>query len=169
MINEILFILILMILPKERFRINNRIAIRFNIRDENNTPIKDAKISIRPCKSERIINILTCYRGRALIRGICRNNYKITISKNGYIEKTFIIKACKNTNCNINLYHINRNRIYGYVTDINNKAVNKAVVILYKVVSKKIYIPKKFIYTDFTGEYNFFNIPNGTYIVKAVK
>lgn len=169
MINRFLFILILMILPREKYKINSRIYIKFNVRDENNIPIKDAKISIRAYKSKKIINILTCYRGRALTSGICKNTYKITISKKGYTEKTFIIKAFKNINCNISLCHINTNRIYGYITDINNRVVNKAIVVLYKVISKKVYIPKKFTYTDFTGEYNFFNIPKGKYIIKAIK
>lgn len=169
MINRFIFILILLMLPRQKYKFDNGICIKFNVRDENNIPVRDAKISIRPYKCRNIRNTSTCCRGIACIRGLYKNAYKVTISKVGYITKTFIIKVYKNMSCNITFNHKKITRIYGYIVDTHKRPINRASVILFRVISKGVYVPKRFTYTDYRGQYNFFNVPKGIYIVKAIK
>lgn len=163
--NKHLFFLIMLVSINK----NRKVNIKFNVKDENNRVVKGALIRIKPYNSRQLMNIKTCCHGSALLRGVFKNIYEITICKKGYKEKRFLIKACKNINCNICLCHYNDNRLYGYITDFKNEAVDNAIVVLYRVICENVYVPEKFTYTDFTGEYNFFDILNGKYIIKAIK
>ncbi|MEW8955797.1 hypothetical protein [Clostridium sp.] len=166
MYNKYLLFLIILLLIKEK----NKVNIKFNVKDENNGIVKGALIKIKPYNSREVTNIKTCSHGSALLKGVPKNTYEVTVCKKGYKEKRLLVRAYKNITCNVCLsYYYNNNRLYGYITDSKSKPIDNAIVVLYEVVCEKVYIPKRFTYTDFTGEYNFFNIPNGKYIIKAIK
>lgn len=167
MTNSFLFIIIILFLLNK----NNSVNIKFNVRDENNKAIKGAFIIIKEYNTGNLINVMTCCHGLASFKGIINDSYQVVIYKKGYRVKTFNVNACKDINCNICLcrcvYKVNR--LYGYITDSEKKIIDRAAVVLYRVVGERRYVAKRFTYTDFTGEYNFFDIPKGNYIVKAIK
>lgn len=148
---------------------DDTINIRFNIRNENNKCVNGALISILPYNSKNIVNMTTFCDGSAILNNTCKNIYKVVIHKPAYKTKTFFIKACNDINCNICLCRCKKNRLYGYITNQCNEIVDGAIVVLYRVIGKHVYFPVRFNYTNFTGEYNFFDIPKGCYIIKAIK
>lgn len=172
MINNFLFILATLFLCKtynNNISCNNSVNITFKIINEHNKCVSGAVINIIAYNSNQVLNLATSCNGLASLTAAYRNVYKVVIYKQGYKKKTFFVNPYKNINCNICLCYCIQNRLYGFITNQNNEVINKAIVVLYKVIKKKLYLPVRFTYTDFTGEYNFINIPKGMYIVKAIK
>lgn len=148
---------------------NPKANLRLCVRDENNKIVDNAHIHIEDCHSNRCYNLDTDCNGVAQLKCIPKSKYKISIYKLGFIEKTFTLNVSQDLNCNICLCHRKRSRIYGYITDNSKNPVERATVVLYKVLKNNVYFPVKFTYSDYTGEYNFVDIPKGDYIVKAIK
>ena len=163
--NSFLFILVVLFLLEQ----NSKADIIFEVRDEKNKVIKGACISVKSCNLNNIIMGNTGCNGVATFKGIIKDKYEVIICKQGYKQKKFLVNICDNSCFGIYLCSCKSNRLYGYVTDLNNKVVEKAAVVLYRVIRDGIYYPVRFTYTDFTGEYNFIDIPKGDYIVKAIK
>lgn len=143
----------------------------FKIKNINKTPIRNGYICIQSLKTKKFFILKTDSNGRAIMRNICCGLYKVKACGDGYKDKFFNINVCKDRAYNINLCEINysKNRIYGYIRDDKNKIIENALVVLYEVIGDKKYRPIKFTNSDFTGEYNFIDVPKGTYIVKGIK
>lgn len=141
----------------------------FYIKDENNKPIKNAYIFIENINFNKSIKLKSNNKGccKCKLYHCCK--YNVTVKHNGYYDKSFCIIPFKNMEYEICLNKKHKNRLYGFISNNNDKKIRRALVVLYEVKEPNKYIPKHFTYTDFTGEYNFFNLPKGTYIIKAIK
>lgn len=148
---------------------NPKANLRLCVRDENNKTVTGAHIYIEDCHTKHCYNLDTHSDGLIKLNNITKSKYKISIYKPGFIEKTFTLNVSQDLNCNVCLCHRKRSRIYGYITDTSQCPIERATVILYKVLKNNIYLPIQSTYSDYTGEYNFVDIPKGNYIVKAIK
>lgn len=161
-------LLILFLAFKLKKKSQNNVA--FNIKD-NKGPIRNGYICIRSIKTKRFLIVKTDSYGRAVVKNICNGCYIVKACSDGYKEKFFKIQVCEDRCYDIclckNKYE--KNRIYGYIKDEKDKIIEKALVVLYEVIEKNKYNPVRFTYTDFTGEYNFIDVPKGKYLIKAIK
>ncbi|MEG0307305.1 MAG: hypothetical protein RR636_05130 [Clostridium sp.] len=164
--NAIFLFLVIFILFNED---NMKVNIKFNVRDEHNKAINGAIIIIKPCNIKCLIKKLTYCDGGAIFKNISTGSYKVIVYKEGYKIEKFIINPCKNSSCTICLYPCKHSKVYGYITNQCNEPVDKAVVVLYRVIGEKRYFPIQFTYTDYEGRYNFCDVPKDCYIIKSIK
>lgn len=149
---------------------NNNVAnIKLNILNEDKDIINGCYICIIPYNSGNRKKIIKLCNGSITIKNLPKNIYKIIIYKANYKTKTIIVNIYKDLNINIYLCTYKNNRLYGYITNHVDENIDDAIVVLYRVIGNHCYFPIDFTYTDFTGEYNFFDIPKGLYIIKAIK
>lgn len=162
----IMFILLVILLCK---KCNTNISIKVNVMDEDNKPLKNTMVIIKPCNLDKCLKLITDCSGSIIINNIPVNRYQFLVYTKGYNKKIFFINACNNINLNICLCKYKKSRIHGYIKDIENNAIDEAIVVLYKVLCRNSYKAVKFDYTDFMGEYNFIDIEKGCYIIKSIK
>lgn len=148
----------------------NQYNLVFNIKD-NNKPIRNGYVCIRSMKTKRFLIVKTDSYGRAVVKNICSGFYIVKACADGYKDKFLKIQVCENRSYNLCLCKskCDKNRIYGYIKDEKDKIIERALVVLYEVLGENKYNPVRFTYTDFTGEYNFIDVPEGKYLIKAIK
>lgn len=146
-----------------------RISVKINIVDENGTQLKNVEVYGKSVVSGECV-ILNSYCGSwVCFTNVPSGNVEFVVYKEGFYIKSFC--ACITENCEFTvcLCRKRKNRIYGVITNNFNDVVENAVVVLYRVIKEDVYVPLKSTRSDFSGEYNFIDIPKGTYIVKAIK
>lgn len=146
-----------------------RISIKINIVDENKTPLKNVTIYGKSNVSNEWVILNSCLSSWVYITNVPKGNIDFIICKNDYYIKTFNLCISNDCEFTICLLKKKRSRIYGIITNTFNEVIGNAIVVLYKVIDQNKYLPLRATSTDFLGEYNFIDVPEGTYIVKAIK
>lgn len=157
-------ILILMLLEHLK-----KLIIKINIVDEKNKKLKNVIVYGRSCTSNQWLLLNSCNYSWVMFNDVPKGNMEFIVYKDGYYLKSFRKYFTNNHEFTICICKIKVNRVYGIITDYLNKSIENAVVILYKVIEEDRYCPMRFTKTDFLGEYNFVDVPRGTYIIKAIK
>ncbi len=159
---KLLFILMLL---------NNlkRISIKINIVDENKMPLKNVTVYGKSTVSNEWILLNSCLGPWVFITNVPKGNINFIIYKEDYYIKSFDICIFSDYEFTICLCKKKKSRIYGVITNVCNEVISNAIVVLYKVIGENHYLPLRSTRTDFFGEYNFIDVQEGTYIIKAIK
>lgn len=145
-------------------------------------PIENAEVSLfkrnSNCNWELDYIVYTNEYGQFAFREIYEGLYMVKIRSIGYKPKVYKVcvdKYSQIVNLQIYLCEDIKNQngtVSGLITDKNNKVVDYADVILYKVDNNNGYeklIPISFTKTNQEGVYIFINVPKGNYKIKATK
>ena len=139
----------------------------FSIVNQYNIPIYRAKVFI--VNNKRIYCNYTDPSG-LIIFPLDRGCYKLSIEKDGYVSRQFNIKILNSMEfAKLSLNCVSKSKICGKIDDIIGKPINEATVVLYYLTEDGDLIPIKHTKTLKSGVYSFINVPNGNYIIKAIK
>lgn len=146
------------------------------INQQTKKPIDNAILWIFKCccNKEHLIGI-TCTNkyGQFVFRRLELGYYIIKVKATGYKLKVIKVKVnCPIVSLILKM-NIDRNSKYGTISgvirDTNNKGINNADVILYKVNNNNELIPINYTKTDKCGVYLFTHVKKGTYKIKSNK